>query len=108
MTFDQNGDIYVVGYNAGSETWNGTFTSNHASTYAGIVVKYDRDGNLKWGRSYGGSSSFGVYTGIYFNNVVVDSQNRVILGGNILENGQVGPKNYYLSLIHISEPTRPY
>jgi len=95
MAFDQNGDIYVVGYNSGSETWNNTFTSNHASTYAGIIVKYDRDGNFKWGRSYGGTSAFGVYTGIYFNNIVIDSQNRVVVGGNILENGNVGSKTYY-------------
>ena len=95
MTFDQNGDIYVVGYNSGSETWNNTFTSNHASTYAGVVLKYDTNGNLKWGKSYGGGSSFGVYTGIYFNNIVIDSQNRVIVGGNVLEEGKVGTKNYY-------------
>jgi len=95
MTFDQNGDIYVVGYNTGSETWNNTFTSNHASTYAGVVVKYDTDGNFKWGRSYGGGSGFQVYTGIYFNNIVIDSQNRVIVGGNVLEEGTVGSKTYY-------------
>ncbi len=95
MTFDQNGDIYVVGYNTGTETWNNTFTSTHASTYSGVILKYDRDGNLKWGKSYGGGNTFMATAGIYFNNVVIDSQNRVIVGGNVLVEGTVGSKTYY-------------
>lgn len=97
MAFDQNGDIYVVGYNTGTETWNGTFTSTAQGTYAGFLLKYDTDGNLLWGQSVGSPSCpFGINScGVYFNNIVIDSQNRVVLGGNFVYHARVDGQMYY-------------
>ncbi|MBT3771955.1 MAG: hypothetical protein HOF90_03550 [Euryarchaeota archaeon] len=97
MAFDQNGDIYVVGYNTGSESWNGNFTSTAQGTWAGVLLKYDTDGNLIWGRSVGSPSCpFGIQScGVYFNNIVVDSQNRVVLGGNFLYHAELNGQMYY-------------
>ena len=79
-------NAYVVGYNTGTEIWNGTFMSNPTSTYAGFIVKYSDDGSLLWGENTGGKVCFfGSNCGVYFNNVVLHPDGGIIVGGNFIQ-----------------------
>jgi hypothetical protein len=81
---------YVAGYNTGSESWSGRFTSNPASVYAGFLIKYNDTGYLEWGRSIAGGSCFGGACGVYFNNIVLHPTNGVVVAGNFLQDYKLG------------------
>lgn len=84
LVLDDLENIYVVGYNSGTVTWHNSFTSTATGNYNGFILKYNTSGIFFWGRAVGTGSCFGGACGVYFNNVVMDSQNRIIVGGNQL------------------------
>ena len=90
LVLDDQENVYVVGYNTGTVSWHNNFTSSTTGTWNGVVVKYSKAGVFQWGRAVGAAQScFGSNCGVYFNNVVIDSQQRVVVGGN-----QIGDVNY--------------
>ena len=79
--------VYVAGYNTGGEQWdNGNFISSPRSTWAGLLIKYDENGNLTWGKSVGGMQcQIGRNCGVYFNNVIIHPNGGVVVGGMYLD-----------------------
>ena len=95
LVLDAAENVYVVGYNTGSVTWNNSFTSSPKGTWNGFLLKYSSSGSFLWGTAVGASSScFGGNCGVYFNNVVIDSQQRVVVGGNQLGHVSYAGKSY--------------
>ncbi len=95
LVLDASENVYIVGYNTGSVTWNNNFTSSTSGTYNGFLVKYSSSGSFQWGRAIGAASGcFGTNCGVYFNNVVIDSQQRVVVGGNQLGDVTYAGKSY--------------
>ena len=76
---------YVVGYNTGYEEFSSNFTSNPASTWAGILLKFNDNGGMVWGTNVGGNNCpIGLNCGVYFNNIVLHPDGGVVVGGNYL------------------------
>ncbi|MCD4694740.1 MAG: SBBP repeat-containing protein [Bacteroidales bacterium] len=77
ITIDNDGNIYVTGYFRNSEIILGTDTiSNPSSAEDVLIIKYDNNGNVLWGRSAG---SFNGYD--YSYSVAVDLSKNVYLTG---------------------------
>jgi hypothetical protein len=78
-------DVYVAGYNSGSESFNGQFTSNPQSTWAGILLKYNDAGGLRWGRNIAGPQCpLASNCGVWFNSIALHPNGGVVVGGNFL------------------------
>lgn len=73
---DLQGNVYVSGKFEDKITidgQNGTMTSNGMADI--MVVKYDKDGNLKWTKQFGGSQEDNIF------DAAIDNQGNVVLSG---------------------------
>ena len=83
LVLDDQDNIYVVGYNTGTVRWHqNSFSSTATGNWNGFLLKYNTSGSFHWGKAVGTNTCFGTSCGVYFNNVVIDSQQRIVVGGN--------------------------
>ena len=56
MCVDAQGNIYIAGEIDGTATFGNVTVSGNQGSDDALVVKYDSNGNVLWGRAYGGTS----------------------------------------------------
>jgi len=78
---DKNDNVYINGYNLGSKQIFGSDTLNQIGNYDAFTVKYDKAGNVKWAKNFGGSGGTGNVTP---NAITVDT------AGNVYDVGYFG------------------
>ena len=87
VTSNGNGDVFVTKLNtSGAHQWTTTYGHNQATNDIGYEVAVDGSGNVYVTGIFAGTVNFGA--------------------GDVTSNGNGDV--FVLSLIHISEPTRPY
>ncbi|MGB0581083.1 MAG: family 16 glycoside hydrolase, partial [Limisphaerales bacterium] len=76
VTTDANGDIYVVGGYSGTAEFGTNAVSSQAFFTDAFIAKYNSQGDILWVRTGGGNGTD------IANDVVVDSDGFIIVGGN--------------------------